>query len=85
MTEAMRAALRILEATPPERIHTHRWQPDLTNKGGRTTVEQTRRLNRMILERRERGWTQLQISIDLQISKVTVSRHCRGDVKACKP
>lgn len=84
MTEAQRAAFRILTATPAEKIRTHHWKPEFTShQGGRMPIEQTIWLHNRILELRGQGWKQKDIAPELGVSKLTVSRHCRNLVKAC--
>lgn len=81
MTEAQRAAVRILETTPPDRVRRHEWQPPNANKGGRVPIAETRRLNAQILKMRADGYKQVEIARELGVTQITVSRHCRGHIK----
>ena len=87
MTEAQRAHLRMMESTPQERVHTHLQEARPLGSGclprGRTK-EDTARLNHAINALKRKGLKQFEIARELNVSRMTVSVHLRGRIKAVR-
>ena len=72
---ALEAHARLLATLP---VRTHDWQPPSSGKGGRPTQEQTRWLHKSIMKLKALGCSRQEIAKELDVSLVTVTRHCRA-------
>ena len=61
MTEAQRAALRILESTPRERIRTHEQKIILKQWGYKRSPDESETLRTQLLDMQRRGYTRRQM------------------------
>lgn len=84
MNHLQAAALRIIESTPRDRIRTHEAKLREGYQVARKPIEETLALHEQIMELHARGVKRYQIAAALEVSRMTVTRHIRGDVRALK-
>ena len=81
MNHLQAAHLRILESLPRERVRTHEAKLREDYQVARKPIAETLELHEQIMAMRAKGLKNYQIAAALAISRMTVTRHVRGDVK----
>lgn len=84
MNHLQAAHLRILESLPRERVRTHEAKLREGYQVARKPIEETIALHEQIMELHAKGLKNYEIAAALEIARMTVTRHIRGDVKVLK-
>jgi hypothetical protein len=74
MTEAQRAAFRLLAETPQERIHSHEWKPLVKEWGTKRTPAEDKVLKQKLLAMRKRGATNREMRSEYGCTNTTISK-----------
>ena len=82
MNALQAAALRILESTPRERIRVHEAKLRDGYQTGCRPVKETLARHEQVMALHAKGLTSKEIAVVLEVSRMTVDRHIRGQVRA---
>lgn len=74
MTEAQRAAYRLLTETPPEKIHSHEWKPLVKEWGTKRTPSEDKVLKQKLQQMRARGATNREMRREYGCNNATISK-----------
>lgn len=75
MTDAQKAAFRLLATTPAEKIHRHQWQPAGISRGYKYTAEQVAALTKELRELEQCGVTRKQMGQMRGCDQKTIRRY----------